>query len=489
MRQKNTRWRGAGRLLVLTSIFVSVLLFTVQAAFALSITIIDDTGTDTLELVNRIEDANGVTITVTSDPAAATISGYVRDASGTGVPGLNVFLSKNGGGTINTTTSSLDVGNYSFAGLSNGTYYIIVLSPTTCYKFTPVAPATSNSIKISHTSVTGPDNQTLDFTADPCIVNVVDTQPPGQPSNLQATAYSSSQIDLSWGASTDNVGVTGYKVYRGGTEIKTVSGTSASDTGLTASTQYCYKVAAYDAANNTSAQSSEKCATTSVATGDTQAPSVPSNLQATVAGTSQINLTWGASTDNVAVTGYNLYRGGSFVKTVSGTSTSDTGLTASTQYCYTVAAYDAVPNTSAQSSQACATTSAGDTGGKPLPAGATTDFTVPGGGTANFYITLTKDYLKYMQVMMTTRDWTTNQDMFISDTAYPTCDRIGTAATRQPSLTNKTLPAPWYNIADDNNETVTMYRPFMKASTPKLYITICNKSTGTGKFGLNSGGQ
>jgi len=78
-------------------------------------------------------------------------------------------------------------------------------------------------------------------------------------------AVSSSQIKLSWNASTDNVGVTGYDVYRGGTLIATSLTTSYSDSGLSASTTYTYTVAAFDAAENTSAQSASASATTSAA--------------------------------------------------------------------------------------------------------------------------------------------------------------------------------------------------------------------------------
>ena len=96
-----------------------------------------------------------------------------------------------------------------------------------------------------------------------------DTTPPSTPTNLTATAVSSSQINLSWTASTDNVGVQGYKVYRNGVHIATVtSGTSYSDTGLSASTTYYYTVSAFDA-GNTSTQSNSASATTksSVASG------------------------------------------------------------------------------------------------------------------------------------------------------------------------------------------------------------------------------
>src|SRR5205814_8670050 len=59
-----------------------------------------------------------------------------------------------------------------------------------------------------------------------------DTTPPSVPTGLTASASSSSQINLSWTASSDNVGVSGYRVYRGGTQIATTSATSSTNTGL-----------------------------------------------------------------------------------------------------------------------------------------------------------------------------------------------------------------------------------------------------------------
>ena len=161
---------------------------------------------------------------------------------------------------------------------------------------------------------------------------------------------------LTWIASTDNVGVIGYKVYRNGAQIDTSSTTLYNDTGLSPSTTYTYTVVAYDAAGNPSAQSSPASATTS----DTAAPSVPTGLSATAVSPFQIDLTWNASTDNVGVTGYNIYRNGSSspISTSSTTLYNDTGLTPSTIYTYTVTAYDAAGNPSAQSSPISATTPA-----------------------------------------------------------------------------------------------------------------------------------
>jgi len=89
-----------------------------------------------------------------------------------------------------------------------------------------------------------------------------DTTPPTAPTGLSATAASSSQVDLGWNASTDNVGVTGYEVYRGTTLIKTVTGTSTSDTTVAPSTTYSYSVKAKDAAGNVSPASDPATVTT-----------------------------------------------------------------------------------------------------------------------------------------------------------------------------------------------------------------------------------
>lgn len=89
---------------------------------------------------------------------------------------------------------------------------------------------------------------------------------------------------------------------------------------------------------------------------DSSAPSIPTGLTATAISTSQINLSWTASTDNVAVTGYQVFRDGLFIATSTANTYSDTGLTVETAYTYTVTAFDAAINISAQSASATATT-------------------------------------------------------------------------------------------------------------------------------------
>ncbi len=87
-------------------------------------------------------------------------------------------------------------------------------------------------------------------------VQPLDTEPPSVPQNLTATAVSTSEIDLAWSPSTDNVGVAGYKIYRNGSYLTSTEDTSYSDTGLAMGTTYSYRVSAYDDAGNESAQSS-----------------------------------------------------------------------------------------------------------------------------------------------------------------------------------------------------------------------------------------
>ena len=198
-----------------------------------------------------------------------------------------------------------------------------------------------------------------------------DVTKPTVPTGVTATASPSIQISLSWTASTDNVGVAGYKVYRGGVFLKQVNTTSTLDIGLSPSTPYCYTVSAVDTANNESAQSSQACATTPAGGGggDTAPPSTPASMTGSVVSSSQINLSWAASTDNVGVTGYRLERcqglacsNFSEIATRTTTSYSNISLTASTSYSYRVRAVDAAGNFSGYSNTFSATTpSAGPT--------------------------------------------------------------------------------------------------------------------------------
>ena len=356
----------------------------------------------------------------------------------------------------------------------------------------------------------------LDSGVIPCAKAGSDTQAPSVPAGLTATVASATQINLAWQASTDNVGVSGYTIYRDNAVLATVAGSSLSYSDFTAmpTTSYSYTIDAFDVAGNHSAQSSPVSVTTPVmpssltysvgadtyvnsgsptsnygaatvwrvdgspdlhaylrftvqglagysiqsaflqvyantsssiginalavadnswgentvtyntapglgtllgsstsitagswvnidvspyitgegtysfgittagssslsfnaketgtnaavlvvnlAVADTAAPSLPTGLSASAASATQVDLAWQASTDNVGVTGYTIYRDGTALTTVAGLtlSYSDLSVTASTTYNYTVDAFDAAGNHSGQSSPASVTTPA-----------------------------------------------------------------------------------------------------------------------------------
>jgi beta-glucanase (GH16 family) len=202
--------------------------------------------------------------------------------------------------------------------------------------------------------------------------------PPAAPTNLTATAVSSSQINLSWTASTTS-GVT-YTVLRGGTSIATgITGTTYSNTGLAASTQYSYTVEAVDS-GGTSPASNTATATTQGGVSCTTVPSAPTGLVAAAVSSSAIGLNWTAVTPpaNCTISSYSVYgsttsgftpgTGNLIASGVTSVSYTNTGLAASTTHYYKVEAVDA-DGTSAASAQAQATTQAasgeGPYGGTP----------------------------------------------------------------------------------------------------------------------------
>lgn len=158
------------------------------------------------------------------------------------------------GGTANrsaaVTLNGTSIGTVAFAPTGSWSTWGTATLTTALTAGTYTLRVTAN------TSAGGPNLDKIDVTT------TADTQPPTAPTNLTATAVSSSQINLAWTASTDNVGVTGYQVFRGSTQIATTTTTSYSNTGLAASTTYSYTVKAFDAANNISGSSNTATATT-----------------------------------------------------------------------------------------------------------------------------------------------------------------------------------------------------------------------------------
>ncbi len=194
-----------------------------------------------------------------------------------------------------------------------------------------------------------------------------DTTAPTAPTSLAASGTTQTTTNLSWTASTDNVAVTGYDVFKDGALLgSTTTATTYAVTGLTASTAYAFTVKAKDAAGNVSSASNTANVTT-LAPADTTAPTAPTSL--TASGTTQTatNLSWTASTDNVAVTGYDVFKDGTLLgSTTTATTYAVTGLTASTAYAFTVKAKDAAGNVSSESNTANVTTLANSTNATDL---------------------------------------------------------------------------------------------------------------------------
>jgi chitodextrinase len=266
------------------------------------------------------------TDTFSSVPAAPT------GLSATPVSGTEIDLSWNASTDINGTVAGYNVyRDGSLIGTTSSTSYPDTdLTESTPYTYSVAAYDTAGNVGAQSTAVTA---------------TTPDGQGPDAPTGLTASPVGGTQVNLSWNASTDANGtVAGYDVYRNGVIIATIDGTSYSDTGLTDATSYNYTVDSFDTTGNTSAQSEPVTAVTS----DTQPPSVPSGLSLTLAAKS-INLAWNASADNVGVAGYKIYRNGALLATSSGPAYSDTAVVQGKTYSYTVAAYDAAGNVSAQS--------------------------------------------------------------------------------------------------------------------------------------------
>jgi chitodextrinase len=172
------------------------------------------------------------------------------------------------------------------------------------------------------------------------IVDIID---PSSPTGLATSNITTTSVDLSWTAATDNIGVTGYRILRGAVEIGDVVAPPFTASALASGTEHVFSVVAYDAEGNESAPAVVN-ATTLVP--DTVAPGAPLNLGATPATTS-VTLLWQAPTDNVAVTGYRVVRGvDTLADNLAALTWTETGLASGSEFTYQVFALDAAGNVS-----------------------------------------------------------------------------------------------------------------------------------------------
>lgn len=189
------------------------------------------------------------------------------------------------------------------------------------------------------------------------IYSNTDTEAPSVPSGLTVTNTTTYSIDLSWSASTDNIGVSSYDVYVDGNLEASTSNINYTITGLSSNITYDLTVSARDIADNVSPQSAPL---TVVTQEDTEAPSVPMNIVISDETDVSFKITWDPSTDNTEVIHYNIYIDNIFHDMINISSYTIYELTASTTYSVTLEAVDGLNNTSAQSAPVNATTTDGN---------------------------------------------------------------------------------------------------------------------------------
>ncbi|MFD4637017.1 cellulose binding domain-containing protein [Lentzea sp. NPDC058436] len=234
---------------------------------------------------------------------AATVAALLSGAPAQAAPVLKAAVTQtsvwNGGyGADVTITNSGDTASTSWTiefDLPSGTtitssWSSVRTSTGQHHKFTnagfngAVKPGASVKFGFNASGGSLPTNCTIN--GAPCgTTPPTDTQAPTVPTGLRSTGVTQSSVALSWTASTDNVGVTGYEVLQGGAVTTTTTGTSATISGLSAATAYSFSVRAKDAAGNTSAASTPVSATTSPGSGGgtTVDVSTAAQLQAALA--------------------------------------------------------------------------------------------------------------------------------------------------------------------------------------------------------------
>ena len=170
----------------------------------------------------------------------------------------------------------------------------------------------------------------------------VDTISPTTPT-LSASGTTTTTINLSWIAATDNVGVSDYDVYQNGVFIASTTSTTYAISGLLASTSYDFYVIAKDAAGNISLPSNSVNVTPLLV--DTLAPTAPI-LSASGTSAATTNLSWSAATDNKGIAGYDIYQNGVLMASTTSTNYAVLGLSALTTYDFYIVAKDAAGNAS-----------------------------------------------------------------------------------------------------------------------------------------------
>ncbi|HEX4433084.1 MAG TPA: cellulase family glycosylhydrolase [Frankiaceae bacterium] len=215
---------------------------------------------------------------------------------------------------------------------------LVATTTSTTYTDVPIMEATPYTYTVDAFN----DPADISVPSAPLTATAPDDRPPTPPTGLKFT-LAAKTITVTWAASTDNVGVSGYRVYRNGTVIASTTTKSYADSAVSQGHAYQYQVVALDRAGNVSLPSASQA----IVFPDTTKPSAPTKLTLTPAKAS-IALKWAASTDNVGVTAYRVYRSSTLIATVASPALTytNTGLKTGTSYSYHLVAIDAAGNAS-----------------------------------------------------------------------------------------------------------------------------------------------
>lgn len=181
-------------------------------------------------------------------------------------------------GTIAVSATAAD--NTGGTGIAKVDFYVDdvlknsdTAAPYTFQWDTKTASEGTHNIKAIATDLATPANSKTSSVVSVTVENT-DRQAPTTPTSFRATAAGLNDITLAWNASTDNVGVTGYRIQRNGTTITTTSALTFKDTGLTAGTGYTYTIVALDAAGNASTVATLSTSTVQRKVGDVDGDNV-----------------------------------------------------------------------------------------------------------------------------------------------------------------------------------------------------------------------
>ena len=254
---------------------------------------------------------------------------------------------------------------------------------STSFSFTSLTCGTTYSLEVGAYDAAGNRSSRAAVAASTAVCEpAADTTPPTTPTGLAAADATRTSVSIDWAPSTDNVGVAGYSVYADGSGPSTTTQTSKTVDGLTCGRTHTFEIDAFDAAGNHSSRARLTASTS--ACPDTQPPAAPTNLTASSRTATSIALSWTASSDNIGVAGYGLYRGGSLVGTANETTGIFSGLTCNTNHTLAVDAHDAAGNRSAKTTVMVATTACPDTTPPSTPAGLATSNVTQTGVTLNW---------------------------------------------------------------------------------------------------------